>query len=257
MNNINNPPVNPVDIYNRYLKVKAEEKNAFRENESNGCYAASGAGMCIRKHWYSNKDFPRKEKDNRSYRLLRLGTIMGQDFDAAIDWWRKWWKRQDTAYIDNDIKYYYEEQISNKDLNLMGHFDLLIVKDGKGYLYDYKTAHSYKFKLLFGRNPEKSPSNNYEYQLGTYGFMLDECDGYCDEVVYMSNIYIIKDNSVIKSKEAPIEFKQHAKEYWKNVNNYRETEIPKFGTWAPTYKWECKGYCDFLDSCDSPHKTKI
>jgi|15BtaG_2_1085339.scaffolds.fasta_scaffold32905_1 hypothetical protein len=255
------PPINPVDIYDQYLALNSELKTIERKIESNGRYSASGAGMCTRKHWYGNQDYDRKTRDARSNRLLRLGTIMGEDFDAAMHWFKK--DRLQTQDSDEikDIDIYWEEPVSCERLNLHGHFDLLIVQDRKGYLYDYKTSHSFKFKQLFGRNKlDGSPSNNYEYQLGTYGFMLEEASGdqnYCDEIVYMSNIYINKDNSVVKSKQADLNYKEWAKDYWEKVHNSKNAILPpSFGTWAPVYKWECGKYCDFSEICDSPYKKK-
>ena len=245
----------PINIYNAYLRKLDESNMKKRQDESNNRYSGSGAGMCMRKNWYAANDHQRKPKDDRSLRLLRLGTVLGQDFDKAMKWWT-----EDEGVKD---KFYMEKPISCERLNLHGHFDLLIVdKDRKGYLYDYKTAHSYKFKQLFGRKPDGSPANNYEYQLGTYAFMLEESkdpeQDYCDEIVHMENIYINKDNSVVKSKVIDLQFKEFAKEYWNTTYRscYDKAQPPSFGTFAPAYTWECGDYCDFVYLCDSPYKKK-
>lgn len=257
------PPIKPIDIYNSYLNYKNEINDISRTKESNGRYSASGAGMCIRKHWYGQQDLKRRAKDARSLRLLRLGTVLGQDFDAAIKWWVT--ESIKAGIPGNDeLEFYAEQPISCSRLNLHGHFDLLIVdKERNGFLYDYKTAHSFKFKQLFGRNRlDNSPSNNYEYQLGTYGFMLEEAteesQNYCDRIVHMENIYINKDNSVVKSKVANLEYKDFAQNYWTMVNKHKDDiEPPKFGQWAPTYEWECGKYCDYSEICNSPYKKKV
>ena len=43
---------NPVEIYDRYLALKNEEKLVVRKKDNFQKYSASGAGLCIRKHWY-------------------------------------------------------------------------------------------------------------------------------------------------------------------------------------------------------------
>jgi len=258
---------NPVEIYDRYLAVKNEEKSAVRRKANYKKYSASGAGLCIRKHWYDYNEYEYAISEPEDVRKMRLGTVMGKDFDDAIQWWID---REMSAQIPgNNIKYYYETAVSHKELNLNGHFDLLIVvekPDGPnlvklGYLFDYKTAHSWKFKGLFGSKPDPNPSNNYEFQLGTYGFMIEDSNEFCDKIVHMSNIYINKDNSVIKSKVADLNYMTAARNYWHIVSKYQgQEEPPAFSLGesgrAPYKNWECGKYCAFRNHCDSPYKKK-
>lgn len=242
-------PPNPLDIYNLYLKKVERENLAQRKEDANGYYSASGAGLCIVKHYYDFKGIERKDKDDTSRRLLRLGTIVGDDFEDAM----KWFGNSSVGF-----SIFTEGHVTDDDYHLSGHFDLLIVNDEtkEGYLYDYKTANSYKFKMLFGRNPDSSPSTNYEYQLGTYGMMINKSKEYCDKIVYMANLYINKDNSVVKIKEASLDYIEFAEGYWKSVNKHRGDTPPDFGSFAPAYGWECGKYCDFLDICNSPLKKQ-
>ena len=260
---MSNQKIKPIDIYNKYIRYKNEANQIIRSADAKDQYSASGAGMCIRKHWYGINNYERKTKDDRSLRLLRLGTVLGRDFDKAINWYEQLNKEaKDVAGNETaGYKFYTESPVKCERLKLIGHFDLLIVDNNRnGYLYDYKTSHSFKFKQLFGRSKmDGSPSNNYEYQLGTYAFMIEEDKehNYCDQVVHMENIYINKDNSVVKSKVADNEYKDHAKNYWEIVNKYNEVdEPPAFGSWSPAYTWECGKYCDFSDVCNSPYKKK-
>ena len=66
-------------IYNAYLKeeekIKQRDKNVFH---------ASSAGSCYRKQMYSYYDYPSDVKDDKSYRLLRLGTIVHGDIEKAL-----------------------------------------------------------------------------------------------------------------------------------------------------------------------------
>ena len=91
--------------------------------------------------------------------------------------------------------------------------------------------------------------------------MIEESDKIeCDEVVYMENIYINKNDSKIKSKSINLNYKEFAKEYWKSVlDNQSNIVPPPFGLqrFTPTYQWECGGYCSFEQHCDSPYKKKV
>jgi len=261
---------NPIDIYNRYITIKNEEKAAVRNKNNHEKYSASGAGLCIRKHWYDYNGYDKKVSQADDLRRMRLGTVMGEDFDKAIEWFSginlEAQVPYDEGYGVKDLKFYCEKAISHKDLNINGHFDLLIVvtnQDNRklGYLFDYKTAHSFKFKNLFGRKPDPNPSNNYEYQLGTYGFMIEEDGELCDEIKYMANIYINKDNSIMKMKEAHLGYMRAAKTYWTIVNNYQSHEDPPaFSAGssgrAPYQTWECGKYCAYTEICDTPYKKK-
>ena len=71
-------------IYNAYLK----EQEKLRERKKN-VFHASSAGSCYRKQMYSYYDYPSDEKDDKSYRLLRLGTIVHSDVEKAISMYKK------------------------------------------------------------------------------------------------------------------------------------------------------------------------
>ena len=66
-------------IYNAYLKE--EEKTKQRDKN---VFHASSAGSCYRKQMYSYYDYPSDVKDDKSYRLLRLGTIVHGDVEKAL-----------------------------------------------------------------------------------------------------------------------------------------------------------------------------
>ncbi len=258
---------NPIEIYNRYITVKNEEKAAVRNKNNHKKYSASGAGLCIRKHWYDYNGYDKKQSQADDLRRMRLGTVMGEDFDKAIEWFAAMDLEAQIPYpYPQDLKFYCEKPVSHKRLKINGHFDLLIVatiEDGTrlGYLFDYKTSHSFKFKNLFGRKKDPNPSNNYEFQLGTYGFMIEDDGSFCDKIQYMANIYINKDNSVMKMKEANPVYMDYAKNYWTVVNKYQSKDEPPafsqgdFGR-APYKTWECGKYCAFTDVCNSPYKKK-
>jgi len=260
-NNDIKPPINPVEIYDRYLKLESDEKQIVRKTESKGRYSASGAGLCKRKQWYSYNDYPSKETDEESLRKMKLGTLIGEDFDKSMNWMYNNLMETGDIHFNPDLKILIEHPVQNDSLNLLGHFDLLVIKDRKGYLYDYKSCHEFTFRKATGKILSRTnEKDNYAYQLGTYAFMIEESDLIqCDEVVYMENIYINKNDSKIKPKKIDIEYKIFAKEYWQSIQrNQLSKEPPPFGLqrFTPTYEWECGNYCNYVKDCNSPYKKK-
>ena len=264
MNDIKSP-FNPVDIYDRYLKLESDEKEMIRRNDlmhvNYSDYAASGAGLCKRKQWYAANNYTKGKTDADSIRKMKLGTLVGQDFDKAMEWMLKNLEDTGDIHFNPGLEILIEHEVANLEHRLLGHFDLLIIKDKKGYLYDYKTCHEFTFRKATGKIlSKKNDKDNYAYQLGTYAFMIEDSDKIdCDEVVYMENIYINKNDSKIKSKSISLDYKEFAYEYWKSVmHNQSNTEPPPFGlqNFTPTYKWECGGYCNFEKHCNSPYKKE-
>mgnify|MGYP003134693152 CR=1 FL=1 len=253
--------LSPIDIYTRYIRSKEIEHNEYRKSASKGRYSASGAGLCKRKQHYLIRGEDKKEISVPILKRFRLGTIVGKDFDKAMDWYKK---QSDCKY-----KIYSEKAIKLNRLNLHGHFDLLMVdNENNGYLYDYKTAKLGAWQMMFGNKTfntsfNGSPSevkDNYEYQIGTYAFMLEEAKELCDSIVHMELIYYKKDDSVIKTKVVPRDYVDLAEMYWTEVLEQKDNEEPpaiELGKIAnvPTYSWECK-YCDYVKICDSHYKPK-
>ena len=66
-------------IYHDYL-VHLESKRERTKNK----FHASSAGSCLRKQMYSYYDFPQDIKDDKSYRVLRLGTVMHEEIENSI-----------------------------------------------------------------------------------------------------------------------------------------------------------------------------
>ena len=255
-------PIDPVDIYNRFLAIKQEETQNIRNRENRHKYSASGAGMCKHKHWFDYNGYIKGESKIQDIRKMRLGTILGEDFDKAMAWFEK--ESLEAQIPDNNVKVYSETAVSHNILKINGHFDLLIVVEDtsslkpwrKGYLYDYKSCHSYKYSQI-----GKNDSDNYSYQLATYAFMLEDSAELCDEVVSMELLYYNKNDSGIKSQKVLNPYKKLARDYWADVNynQIRKTEPTQFGLEmlrTPYKAWECNGYCSFIDFCNSPHKKE-
>ena len=249
--------LNVENIYTEYLEHAQKDAEYIRGKEYNDRLFASNAGLCYRKLYYHEKNMPKKKTDETGLRTMRLGTIFGFDFERAISWYFD-------KYSEHlqDVKYYTEEYIYDDKFSppLGGHFDILFVDESdkwrRGYLIDVKTTNLWKFQAIFGKKPEKDPSYNYEMQLGTYAALLERDKRFCDEVVYMSNVYFNKNSSVIKFREAAPIFKQYAIDYWKTYTNYKGEEPPLKEYSVPFYKkWECD-WCNYSLICDSPHIKK-
>ena len=71
-------------IFNAYLKEQEKTKQSDK-----GVFHASSAGSCYSKQMYSYYDYPSDEKDDKSYRLLRLGTIVHSDVEKAISMYKE------------------------------------------------------------------------------------------------------------------------------------------------------------------------
>tara|TARA_R110002050_G_scaffold154068_3_gene281849 strand:- start:12293 stop:13069 length:777 start_codon:yes stop_codon:yes gene_type:complete len=235
---------NPIDIFDKYLLHLQAKNQIKRDKDSQGKYSASGAGMCLRKHWFASNKFPKDEPKKTSLRNMNLGTIFGAEIEKAVHWFKK---------QNIDVDTYTEKHIVHPIHPISGHFDILFVNksDRKGYLYDVKTAHSYKYRMLFGKKPDTNPSTNYQFQLGTYAWLLNDTKQFCDEIIYMANAYFNKDNGNMQILEAPLDFIDIAQEYWQRLFAY-DGEKPALNDMSPAYDWECKGWCDYISHCDSP-----
>ena len=236
---------NPIDMYTDYVVAEAAKNKEKRAKENTGYLEASQAGMCYKKHWYRQQNQEPKPFVKSSLKIMRLGTVMGDEFDKGP---RHWIEQQDT-----DVELYSEVLMKSETLNVAGHMDLLIVEpDGKGYLWDWKTANSFKYKMIFNANGAGSPSVNYELQVATYGLLAIE-NGLCKTIEHLGLIYYNKDNSSMKEKIVDLNYMEKARKYWLDI----PVVEPNYGMGkVPVYKWECGKYCNYSHVCGSPFLTK-
>ena len=265
---LKNSPIDIEGIYNSYL-VSENEKNRKERYEGNeNWYHASGAGSCSRKLYYESvlKAEPTNDLKNRNRRVLRLGTIVHNDFDKAFNLYNKQVYKQVNSTNEkkeknnkkerNSVKFHVEEDIKIDELNVRGFYDL-VAEDGRDedipiYLYDLKTTAAYSWKLKFGRNsPFQNQGIFYELQIGTYGYAVKEKFGRLDG---MYLYYYKKDDSVMKSVSVPLTYTSRAYLFWKNINDEHKQGLPQFRKGvSPVQNWQCN-YCQFLDLCKPPHK---
>ena len=266
-------------VYSEFLDSKRDEyKEKYKGLEK--FFSASSAGHCYKKHLFKITDAPQKDIEARSQRILRLGTLIHQDFEDAVKYYISNQNLHATStngdgitstyYFDN-YKFYVEHQIRLPQYNIVGHLDFAVFDKNNRQLtiYDYKTAASYKWSLKFGRKyKDKNPNFNYEMQLSTYLLGLqkhfEEID-FQAKSVQMSIIWYNKDTSRMREEIIQLDYVDMAKSYWEELNEWRKEiekqdpnledyksvnlTIPRFKeVGVPFQDWECK-YCPYDHIC--------
>tara|TARA_Y100000593_G_scaffold14055_1_gene26372 strand:+ start:1770 stop:2531 length:762 start_codon:yes stop_codon:yes gene_type:complete len=249
---------NPIDIqkvYADYINKKNEENRKERYDGNEHYFQASNSGNCARKIFYTSveKVEPTNPPDDRSSRLLRLGTIVHEDLQSAftnIVNYNSYLLKKEKEVKEKKFKVHMEEEIQIPEFNVRGFYDLVIECDDKVYLYDFKTMASFSWSLKFGRK-YKSPnqSDHQELQLGTYGYAIKKKFGSLDG---MFLCYYKKDDSRMKIIPVSLDYVDKAKRFWKNVNEEIKGGLPMFNLGvSPASSWNCR-YCQFYDHCRPP-----
>ena len=219
-------------------------------------FHASASGSCYRKQLYSYFNYPQDAKDSKSYRILRLGTIMHEDIENAV-------ARYQDLQEDKDMgEIYIEEKIELSDLNVVGTFDLAestYWKNGKTKftLYDIKTAAAYKWTTMFGRVENRKPNSakNYKLQLGTYALGINE--KFNPGKIEMYLLWYNKNTSHMREQPVDPKWMDDALEYWAGLNGWLDDCGKKFEEdlvvgveGVPFQDWECR-YCQYYSICPS------
>jgi CRISPR/Cas system-associated exonuclease Cas4 (RecB family) len=248
-------------IYGAYLK----QQELLRERDKN-VFHASTAGSCYRKQLYSYYDFPSDEKDAKSYRILRLGTIVHKDVEEALIKYEDTLSQMQIKDAPVERHIHIEEKIEIKQLNVVGTFDSgerIIYKD-KGIgtvefnLYDLKTAAAYKWTTLFGRKENRKPkaADNYKMQLGTYALGIRH--KYALDRINMYLIWYNKNTSHMREQLVSNEWIDNALKYWTELyemnkdmeENFIDELVPEITLGVPFQDWECR-YCQYYSICPS------
>ena len=230
--------INITDVYHDFLQSESSKhKEKYKKHE--GWFSASTAGSCFRKQWYKINGYDEVLIDERPLRVMRLGTIVHKDIEKAINLYQKKNK------ISN-VTVYSEHRIELPELKVVGHLDIGIDTEHSIYVYDIKTAHSFKWKKMFGRNIDPNPSVNYQLQLGTYALGLMTQLDKKDSDVELGLIWYRKDDSMMKVQLIDSNWIDQAFFYWVELGETIEEEgQPEIGSPnTPVYKWECK-YCPY------------
>ena len=235
-----------MQVYNKYL-LSESGRHKQKYKKFKGWFSASSAGSCFIKQHLKKIGAEEKGLDERTMRVLRLGTIVHADIADAIEYYLGVSAAEDA----NDNDWFVEHQIKIPELNVVGHLDFAVHSptDDIVRVYDIKTAHSFKWKKVFGRNIDPKPSVNYQLQLGTYGIgMANELD---TANVELGLIWYKKDDSRMKYQMIDDIWLDNAYEYWIELNETLEKGVPEVGDAnAPVYAWECR-YCPYQGiDCD-------
>ena len=238
-------------IYHSYL-VHLESKRERTKNK----FHASSAGSCFRKQMYSYYDFPQDTKDDKSYRILRLGTIVHEDIENALIHY---------GQQTHNGRIYIEHEVAIEPLNLVGTFDVgeMIKDKGPGNkttfnLYDIKTTAMWTWTKMFGRigNRVAGTDTNYRLQLATYALAVDY-----EHAPNTMNMYLVwykKNDSFIRETIVSNSWIDKALEYWTELNSiledcgdkFEEDIVPGFWDGVPFQDWECS-YCPYYSICPS------
>ena len=267
-------PVDIEAIYNDHIARQNEENYEKRYAERENHYHASGAYTCSRKLYYESVELaPSTNPPNeRSYRVMRLGTIVHDDLQQALSDTTIYSnttssnttyeesiysKEKDIYNIQKEsFKYHIEGEVTIDSLNVRGFYDLVAVSedDGSVHLIDFKTMASYSWSKKFGtKYYEQNASVHQEMQLATYGLAVKEKFGRLDS---MWLYYYNKDNSRMRPFQVQMSKLNQAKAFWENVNEEHKKGLPMFREKiSPVEGWYCN-YCKFLDHCKPPFFKK-
>ena len=264
-----NCPVNIEKLYNDYITTKNEENYQTRYKGKERYYHASGGGSCSRKLYYESIEQAEttNPNDERSSRLLRLGTIVHEDLQESLSDTTIYSntnssntnssKEKEIQYLEKEsFEFHIEKEIILEDLNVRGFYDLVAVSQSNGsvYLIDFKTMGNFPWSRKFGwKNVDPNPSFHQEIQLGTYGLFVEKEFGRLDG---MYLYYYNKDNSQMRAVQVQLSMLKRAEDFWVNVNEEHAKGLPPFREgFSPVQDWNCR-YCRFLDHCNPPFFKK-
>tara|TARA_R110002051_G_scaffold145245_3_gene218254 strand:- start:21378 stop:22124 length:747 start_codon:yes stop_codon:yes gene_type:complete len=231
-------------VYHTYLN-KEQELNGKKYEKFKGWFGASSAGSCFRKQLHRARGDSRTEIKPRNMRLLRLGTIVHNDLEAAV-----------SDYINvvkpKNMHILLEHRIVLKELNVLGHLDLCTYTDNNNKIsnlevWDYKTCGTYKWRLKYGRGAINKIDRRYAMQVATYGMGM--CEQLGTTTSTLGLLWYNKDTSSLRKEFIPDTFMDEAHEYWTELNEVSdEVEKPEDlqvgDVGVPFENWECR-YCDY------------
>jgi len=231
-------------VYHTYLE-KEQELNSKKYEKFKGWFSASSAGSCYRKQLHKARGDSRTDLKPRNMRLLRLGTIVHNDIEQAVN-----------DYIEvtkpEHLKVLVEHRVELEDLNVLGHLDLCTYVEQDGQIsnvevWDYKTCGSYKWRLKYGRNAINKIDKRYAMQVSTYAMGM--CNDLSVSTATLGLLWYNKDTSSLRKEFIPDVWMDEAFEYWTELqeisdeaNEPEDLEVGDVG--VPFENWECR-YCDY------------
>jgi len=236
-------------VYDDYLNDLNDKRSKEFYVGHEDKYSASSAGQCYKKHWYKTNKYEGTPIDQRTNRLFRLGTLVHEDIQLAIIKYKE--------EKNKDLIIGIETEVNIPLFNVRGHIDIVIIDESskKILIYDMKTAHSFKWKLLFGQIKNRKPNSDagYRLQIATYILGMKEIEHYSDYDYEAILWYYKKDTSHTRNSFVEDRWIQQAIDYWGEVNTVLDCieepdDLPRGSYGIPNEDWEC-GYCPFESIC--------
>ena len=248
-------------LYSAYMQSKQEENYEKRYKGKEGYYHGSASGFCSRKIYYQSIEKAKEtnKPTARNSRVMRLGTIVHEDFEKAFELYNNYIynkviynKNKKKSYIkEKQIEFLIENEIVIDELNVRGFYDLVVKYGQEIYLYDIKTMGSWPWKSKITKGGTGAPSHHL--QLATYGLAIKKEFGRLDG---MYLLYYNKDNSEMKQIEVPMLTLIRAENYWRNIKEEHKMGLPNFKLGSsPVEEWNCS-YCNYYDHCKPPYMKK-
>lgn len=221
----------PRPIIDAYLKKRSEEVRNYGE-----FWSASSGGYCMRLNLMRRLGVPKvpELEDNATQtRIFEAGHIFHKFMQDLTK--------------EAGISIAQEVELEDHKLMIRGHFDDLLLIDGRLLLVDYKTAHSASFKF---KKAQTEIGHYHKMQLGTYMYMLRkkaqenikfnkkaisilDTDGYLEEMSELSEARILsisKDDLRMDEKQllwTPA-LEKEVYGYWSTLNGYwKAQKLPK------------------------------
>lgn len=139
-------------IMDDFLLEKSKEKRDYGQY-----WSASSAGYCQRKLIFERLGVETTQPDDpRKQRVFAAGHLF-HDFVQKLT-------------RDAGVSIAQEVELQDEELFIRGHFDDLVLIDGKLILYDIKTVNSRSF--MWAKKNDNAMSYYHKMQLGTYMYML-------------------------------------------------------------------------------------
>ena len=139
------------------MDSKQEQNYNTRYKGKEGYYHGSSAGFCSRKIYYQSieKIKETNKPKPKSNRIMRLGTIVHEDFEKAFSLYNnniynkliyRNSNKKENNIKEKQIEFLFENEVIVEDLNVRGFYDLVAKCDDEVYLYDLKTMGSWPWK---------------------------------------------------------------------------------------------------------------
>ena len=194
--------------YNSFL-LKEQDNHKEKYKEFEGWFSASTAGSCFRKQYFNVNGYEGTPPDEKSLRLMRLGTLVHKDIADAFESYRE------DIESKPGVELFVERQVKLEEYNIVGHLDLAI-------------------------------SVNYYLQVATYAAALADEYNINTEDISLSLTWYKKDDSSIRAQSIDYNWIEEAMQYWRELNMaLADDKEPTVGdNNTPIYDWECK-YCPY------------